>query len=113
MQAWSLADARGVAIAALRPWKARGLDAVNVDVAGIGHYFALALEDAGLPVVRVNVGEAPTDDKAKEKYANLRAQVFWSFREWAADDMLAGLTDRSAIAQLAGIRYAHDNRGRS
>lgn len=111
-QAWSQADARGPVLAALLPWKAKGLDAVNVDVAGLGHYFALSLADEGLPVVRVNVGEAPTTDKAKEQFANLRAQVFWSFREWAAAGMLAGLTDRTALAQLAGIRYAHDNRGR-
>jgi hypothetical protein len=38
--------------------------------------------------------------------------VFWSFREWAAEGMLAGLTDQTTIAQLAGIRYAHDRRGK-
>jgi hypothetical protein len=26
--------------------------------------------------------------------------------------MLSGLTDRTALAQLAGIRYAHDHRGK-
>jgi hypothetical protein len=67
LQSWSLADSRGAVVDALRPWKSRGLDAVNVDVVGIGHYFALALEDADLPVQRVNVGEAPTDDAAKLK----------------------------------------------
>ena len=112
LQAWSLADSRGAVVASLAPWKARGLDAVAVDVAGLGHYFALSLEDAGLPVVRVNVGESPTDDTAKEKFANLRAQVFWLFREWAAEGMLSGLADQKTLAQLAGIRYAHDSRGR-
>lgn len=112
LQSWSLADSRGAVVAALAPWKARGLDAVNVDVIGIGHYFALALQDAGLPVVRVNVGESPTDAAAKEKYGNLRAQVFWVFREWAEAGMLAGLTDQAALAQLAGIHYSHDSRGR-
>lgn len=111
-RAFAQADSRGEVVAMLRPWKALGLDAVNVDVAGIGHYFALALEDAGLPVVRINVGEAPTDDEAREKYLNLRAQVFWSFREWAASGMLAGLTDQTTLAQLAGIRYKHDARGK-
>ncbi len=38
--------------------------------------------------------------------------MFWMFREWVESDMLAGLTDRTALAQLAGIRYAHDVRGR-
>jgi phage terminase large subunit-like protein len=110
------ADARGAVVAALSSW--RTLEAVNVDVAGIGHYFAESLQDAGLPVVRINVGEAPAGrskretDTAKAKFANLRAQLFWSFREWAAEGMLAGLTDRTALSQLAGLRYAHDHRGR-
>jgi hypothetical protein len=111
LEAFAQADARGPVIAALKPWLRRGLDAVNVDSAGLGHYYGLALEDADLPVVPVNVGESPTNDKAKEKFTNLRAQVFWSFREWAAEGMLAGLTDRTAIAQLAGIRYEHDVKG--
>jgi hypothetical protein len=112
MHSWSLADSRGAVIAALEPWRRRGLEAVNVDAVGMGHYFASALEDANLPVVRVNVGEAPTSEKAKRRFANLRAQVFWSFREWAADGMVSGLSDRTALAQLAGIRYEHDSRGR-
>jgi hypothetical protein len=112
LEAWADADARGKVLAALRPWKQRGLDAVNVDVAGLGHYFGLSLSDEGYPVVPVNVGESPTTDKAKEKFLNLRAEVFWSFREWVEAGMLAGLTDRTAMTQLAAIRYAHDNRGK-
>jgi hypothetical protein len=112
LEAWADADARGKVLAALRPWKQRGLDAVNYDSAGVGTYFGPALADEGYPVVPVNVGESPTTDKAKEKFKNLRAEVFWNFREWAEAGMLAGLTDRAAIAQLAGIRYEHDNRGK-
>jgi phage terminase large subunit len=118
LKSWAQADPRGAVIAALNEWRDRGLEAVNVDVAGIGHYFERALGDAGLPVSRINVGEAPTGDnkrtteQAKEKFANLRAQVFWSFREWAAEGMLSGLTDQTTLAQLAGIRYEHDNRGK-
>mgnify|MGYP001605667841 CR=1 FL=1 len=118
LQSWSLADSRGAVVAALRPWVKKGLDAVNVDSVGMGHYFASALEDAELPVKRVNVGEVPTGrtpkakDEAKQKYLNLRAQMFWTFREWAEAGMLAGLTDQTALAQLAGIRYTHDVRGR-
>jgi hypothetical protein len=91
---------------------ARGLEAVNVDKVGIGEYFVPALVDAGLPAVGINVGASPTDDKAKQKFKDLRAQVFWTFREWASGGMLAGLTDQTALAQLAGLRYEHDARGR-
>ena len=41
-------DARGPVLAALRAWRHRGLARVNVDSAGLGHYFARHLEDAGL-----------------------------------------------------------------
>jgi phage terminase large subunit-like protein len=114
--AYPQADSRGEVIAALQRWPT--LESVNVDAVAIGHYFAEALTDAGLPVVRINVGEAPAGRSpreladAKAKYANLRAQLFWSFREWAADGMLSGLTDRTTLSQLAGLRYSHDHRGR-
>jgi hypothetical protein len=101
LEAWADADARGKVLAALRPWKNRGLDAVNYDSAGIGTYFGPALADEGYPVVPVNVGESPTTDKAKEQFLNLRAEVFWNFREWAAEGMLAGLTDRAEAIVLA------------
>lgn len=112
LKAWSLPDSRGVVVDALTSWIEKGLASVNVDTAGIGHYYALALQDAELPVRHVNVGASPTTDKAKEKFANLRAQMFWSFREIVSEGRFAGLADQKTLAQLAGIRYEHDVRGR-
>lgn len=106
------ADARGAVVDALRPWRHRGLDAVNVDAAGIGHYLARHLEDLGIPVRDVNVGAAPTTDDAKERYKNRKAEYFWHLRGRLRDGDVSGLADRAAVAQLAGIRYAHDARGR-
>jgi D-serine deaminase-like pyridoxal phosphate-dependent protein len=60
----------------------------------------------------VNVGEAPTSDDARERYANLKAEAYWALRERFADGDVSGLTDRTMLAQLAGLRYQHDNRGR-
>jgi hypothetical protein len=110
--AFSQADPRGAVLDALRAWRHRGLAQVNVDTAGMGHYFARHLEDAGLRVRDVNVGESPTSDDARERYRNLKAELYWSLRERLRDGELAGLTDRVTIAQLAGIRYEHDSRGR-
>ncbi|HEX6786967.1 MAG TPA: hypothetical protein VF076_07200 [Acidimicrobiales bacterium] len=106
------ADARGAVLAALRPWRHRGLDRVCVDAAGIGHYAARALEDAGLRVRDINVGERPTSDDAAERYANLKAELYWALRLRFADGDVSGLTDRTMLAQLASIRYQHDARGR-
>jgi phage terminase large subunit len=107
LRSWAHADPRGDVLAALLPLKGR-LKSIHVDVVGIGYYMAQHLRDAGLPVHEVNVGEAPRD---KEKYLNLKAELFWQFRQRAMSGELAGLTDEKSISQLAGIRYSHNNRG--
>jgi hypothetical protein len=104
---WAGRDTRGDVAAALLPFKSR-LKNVSVDTVGIGHYFAMQMQDNGFPVTEVNVGEAPRD---KEKYFNLKAEVYWQFRQRASSGDLAGLTDERTIAQLAGIRYSHNSRG--
>lgn len=112
---WSSADSRGDVLAALRPHIQRGLATVNVDSNGMGYYFAQHLRDNLPPEIEVrevNVGESPTTESAKEKYLNLKAELYWAFRERAQEGDLAGLTDRATIAQLAGIRYKHDAKGR-
>ncbi|MGD1098682.1 MAG: hypothetical protein ABSB35_42735 [Bryobacteraceae bacterium] len=107
MNAWAGRDPRGDVLAALLPFKSR-LKEVNVDSVGIGYYMAQHLRDHGLPVTEVNVGEAPRD---KDKYSNLKAELYWSLRLKAMSGDLAGLTDDKTIAQLAGIRYSHNSRG--
>jgi len=110
--AFSQADARGPALAMLMPWRSKGLARVNVDTAGIGVYFADHLRDYGLPVNAVNVGEKPTTDKAAARFANLKAELYWSLREQFREGDIGGLTDQATIAQLAAIKYEHDARGR-
>ena len=109
------ADARGPVLAALKDELHRGLTQVNVDTAGIGHFFAIHL-DENLPktvtVNAVNVGEKPTSDEMAEKRANLKAELYWALRERFQDGDVAGLTDSVTINQLASIRYKHDGRGR-
>lgn len=105
---WSKPDPRGEVLAALRPYKAR-LERVNVDSAGIGHYFARHLEDAGLPVIDVNVSHAARND---EEFHDLKSEVYWSFREHLEADGVDGLTDSATQAQLTGVLYDHDTRGR-
>jgi hypothetical protein len=112
MQAFAQSDARGPVLDALRTWRHRGLRVVNVDSAGIGHYLARSLEDAGVKVRDVNVGESPTSDDARERYANLKAELFWSLRQRFEEGEISGLTDQTTISQLASIRYEHDSRGR-
>ncbi|HEY5420152.1 MAG TPA: phage terminase large subunit [Marmoricola sp.] len=112
LHAWLDPDPRGHILDALRTWRHRGLTRVAVDTAGIGHYLARSLQDAGVTVRDVNVGSAPTSDEARERFANLKAEYYWGLRERFKDGTVKGLTDRLLLGQLAGLKYDHDLRGR-
>src|SRR5207249_2930070 len=73
-------------------------------------YFARHLEDQGWGdrVVDVNVGESAEES---ERYANLKAELYWGLRMRAEAGDLSGLDDDLALSQLAGIRYRHNARG--
>lgn len=112
--AYSGADTRGAVLDGLRACLHQGLAQVNVDTAGIGYYFAQHLRDNLPPSVTVheiNVGENPTSDAAKEKYLNLRAELYWALRQRFQDGDIAGVTDPVLITQLASIWYRHNDRG--
>lgn len=106
--AWTNPDPRGEVLAELAPLKGK-LTRVNVDSVGQGYYFARHLADAGYPVQDINVGEASNDG---EKYVNWKAELYWSLRLRLSAGDMTGLTDETAVGQLAGIRYRHDARGR-
>jgi hypothetical protein len=76
-RAWNVADARGEVAALLGQHRGR-LEEVNVDSAGIGHYFAEHLEDLGYDVNPINVGEA---SMFPEQFANLKAELYWRLCE--------------------------------
>jgi hypothetical protein len=104
---WGQADPRGMVLAALAPYRGRNLT-VNVDSIGIGYNFGLHLRDQGLNVQLGNVGESPRD---KEKFVNLKAELYWSLRERFQAGDIAGISDEATAAQLLGIRYDHTARG--
>lgn len=110
LEAFAQADPRGEVAAALQHYRTskEGLEVVNVDSVGIGYYFAQHLRDLGFDVAEINVGEAAID---KEKYANLKAEMYWGFRQRLVDGDIGGLTDETAMGQLASIKYRHNARG--
>ena len=107
IKAWTYTDPRGALVDSLTPYKGK-LKYVNVDSAGIGYGMAQHLKDFGFPIREVNVGSAP---KNKERFANLKAELYLGFLERARAGDLAGLTDEKTIAQLANIRYELNSRG--
>src|SRR6185503_20552219 len=98
MHCWSDADPRGKVLATLAPFRDR-LQRVKVDSVGQGYYFARHLEDNGWQgkIVDINVGEATSDPK---RYANLKAELYWSLRMRAQAGDISGLTDDRAVSQL-------------
>jgi hypothetical protein len=81
---------------------------VNVDSIGVGAYFAKHLKDQGYRVSGINVATKPRNT---EKYANLKAELYWGLRMRFETGDVAGLTDERAISQLATIRYNYNARG--
>lgn len=106
---WTKADPRGELAAFLGDAKRKfGGLAVKVDVCGIGYYMARHLADLGFDVVEVNVGESARD---REKYANLKAELYWGLRQRFVDGDIAGPMDDLLQGQLTSIRYGHNARG--
>ncbi|MGH2518573.1 MAG: hypothetical protein ACRDF8_02115, partial [Chloroflexota bacterium] len=109
---WQGIDARGPVIKAMEPWRAL-IKRIKVDAIGQGFYFAQHLMDStggnyGNKVVMVNVGIPPRD---REKFVNLKAELYWGLRMRVRAGDLAGLSDERTIGQLAGILYKENERG--
>ena len=80
-----------------------------VDVVGIGAGVVDRLKEQREPVIGLNAGAAPRD---KKRFANARAEWCWGLRERFERGEIAICPDDELAAQLAGIRYAIDSRGR-
>jgi phage terminase large subunit len=108
IRSWAQRDPRGAVVEALRPYR-DSLTSVKVDKVGVGAYFEKHLADEGFPTTGVNVGETPLDD---ERFANLKAELYWALRERLERGTVCGALSEKAIAQLASIRYSINSRGK-
>jgi hypothetical protein len=103
--AWQLSDPRGPVLFWLARLRERyGVRRVKIDVAGIGHFFALAVEDAGYAVDRVNFGDAPRPER-EPKFANCKADLYWTTRTLLEHGKLGGLVDKVTVAQGAPVLW--------
>jgi hypothetical protein len=73
-----------------------------------GAYFAKHLKDLGFPVRSICVSEK---SRNPERFANLKAELYWGLRERFEAGDVGGLKDEQAISQLATIRYYYNARG--
>ncbi len=83
------------------------LDAINVDVIGVGSGVADRLREEGYPVQDINVSCKPSDP---QKFANLRCELWWDVRERFRVHELQGNLTETTIAQLSSVRYSYDSK---
>lgn len=107
LQAWRDSDPLEAVAELLRPLRSR-TGYVKVDAIGMGHHFGMSLSRYGLDVLLVNVG-VPSNDR--ERFRNLKAELYWGLRERVLVGDVSGLADELAYAQLASLRYEHTPSG--
>ena len=76
---------------------------ISIDKVGIGKGIYDML-NRQFPVYGINAGDTPTTDENKEKFSNLRAELFWKLRDWVlgGGKLEIGLAD---WYQLTKIKY--------
>jgi hypothetical protein len=80
LHAFPDADPRGKVVQILGRLRATGrLHTVLVDAVGIGYNFAQHIADQGFDVYLFNAGHRAIDN---ERFANSKAETYWSLREW-------------------------------
>jgi hypothetical protein len=87
-----------------------GAETIKVDAVGVGGGVADNLNEDDFPVQPINASEAAFD---KEKFLNLRAEMYWSFREkleWGQLDL--DPDDEDLRNQMHSIKFKFDSKGR-
>lgn len=82
---------------------------ILVDSIGIGAGVVDRLRELGLPAIGINVSESPS---IGNKYLNLRAQLWFSAKDWLATLAVRLPKDETLAAELAAPRYAFSSSGR-
>lgn len=75
---------------------------IIVDAVGLGAGVYDRLRELGLPARAINVGESPS---AKDRYRNLRAELYWRAREWFSSLMVKIPEDTALIVELSRLKY--------
>ena len=76
---------------------------IFVDSIGIGAGVVDRLLELGLPVVGINVGESPA---GRERFINLRAELWWRAREWL-EKLDTKITHDQLAIQLMSVTYTY------
>lgn len=83
-------------------------DEIRVDGVGVGGGVVDELAEQGAPVVELSAGQAPMDPV---RFGNARAEWYWGLRQLLQEGLL-DIDDEEMAAQLSGLTYKFDKRGR-
>jgi hypothetical protein len=89
-------------------WHEHRPDALFVDKIGIGSGIVDRLKELHIPVIGVNSAERAHDF---ERYANRRAEMWWTMKEWLEDTPNRLPNDPSLIADLSAPSYKYRSNG--
>jgi len=84
---------------------------VHIDAVGVGggvYDRLLEFDKPRIPVIGINVGESPA---LKEKYVNLRSELWWTMREWFQAKQCKIPKDDRLFRDLVGPRYKLNSKG--
>ena len=82
---------------------------IVVDDAALGGGLTDMLRDAGEKVLAINGGSSPTD---KEKFANLKTEMWWHAREQFEHGKVSIINDDILVRQLSAIKYVYRSNGK-
>ena len=83
---WNFVEPNITADRAARLGRTLETSRINVDAIGVGADVAPALRAANMTAYGVKVSWSPTKESEDYKYYRLRDELFWSCREWFADE---------------------------
>jgi hypothetical protein len=107
VETWSGQDTTQTAGKIVKHYRNKMFDCVAVDVIGIGAGVYDMINNAKVPCIPVNVGEATTDD---ERFAKLRDELWWKVREWFQIDacsISSAIPERERNALVADLQDIH------
>jgi len=87
---------------------------IKVDVIGIGAGVVDRLNEQGYPVTGINVSQSPID---KERFCNLRSELWWNLREMLDPDPAKNPTpiglppDDELLFELSSVKYRYNSNG--
>lgn len=103
-----MSDTMATAGEVIRAIRETGATLAKIDSVGVGAGTFDRLKEQKLPVVEMSSGTSATD---KERYANARAEWWWTLRSRFESGDIDIPNDEALVTQLSGIRYKVTSKG--